>query len=418
VSHTDSNTSELSAEQKLALPVLQSADNVFVTGGAGCGKSFLINHCRSFLDSEEFPILASTGAAAVLIGGRTFHSFFGLGIMEGGPAKTFDRAIRNGKLKKRLNSIKGIILDEISMISGEAFTVAETIAKELRKSTMPWGGLRIIAVGDFAQLPPISRLPFKDWCFKTETWSQSQFKNVVLKQNQRVGDYQFLKILNSIRIGNLDDQVKDFLQSKTCQYDEEETKLCLFSLRQKVDDKNTKELSRISEETVSIPSIYLGEQQHYEAMMKASPVPSELKLKVGCKVLFVKNDPGYRWINGTRGTIKNISEDKITVKKDFGREVTVEKSQFSLQDADGNTIASIINFPLILAYAITIHRSQGATLDQAWVDLSNLWEPGHAYVGLSRFRTEQDLSILGWQPKSFRTDSLVTQFYRDIQAID
>ena len=405
------STEQLSAEQARALPLLQSEGNVFLSGGAGSGKSFLIRAARDFLDEEQFPMLASTGSAAVLVGGRTFHSFFGLGIIEGGPQKTFERAVRNGKLKKRINQIKGFIIDEISLISGEAFVLAETIAKELRNNTSPWGGLRVIAVGDFAQLPPVSRGSFKDWCFQTKTWAESEFKNIFLKENQRVQQGHYLNILNDIRKGQLSAQVTDFLEQSTRPYDEEEERLCLFALREKVDYKNRIELDRIHEEVVAIPAIYLGDEKYLNNMARAAPVPMELKLKIGCKVLFVKNDPSQRWVNGTRGTVQSISEDKITVKKEHGREVTVEKSQFSLMDADGNILASIINFPLILAYAVTIHRAQGATLEKAWVDLSNLWEPGHAYVGLSRFRQENDVSILGWHSKSFRTDRLVSDFY-------
>jgi ATP-dependent DNA helicase PIF1 len=406
----------LSEEQARALPLLQSECNVFLSGAAGSGKSFLIRAARQALDHDQYPILASTGAAAVLVGGRTFHSFFGLGILEGGPQKTFERALKNGKLKKRLNEIKGFIIDEISLISGEAFTLAETIAKELRNKPSPWGGLRVIAVGDFAQLPPVSRGTFKDWCFQAKSWSDSDFKNIFLKENQRVQQSHYLSILNDIRKGHLSSQVTDFLQQSTRPYDDEEERLCLFALREKVETRNRLELDRINEEVVAVPSIYLGDEKHLDSMTRVSPVPMELKLKIGCKVLFVKNDPSQRWVNGTRGTVQSISEDKITVKKDYGREVTVEKSQFSLLDADGNIMASIINFPLILAYAVTIHRAQGATLERAWVDLSNLWEPGHAYVGLSRFRQESDVSILGWHSKSFKTDRLVSDFYTHLNT--
>jgi ATP-dependent exoDNAse (exonuclease V) alpha subunit len=129
------------------------------------------------------------------------------------------------------------------------------------------------------------------------------------------------------------------------------------------------------------------------------------------------NDPQKRWVNGTKGTVVEITPDKVTVEKDTFRHVTVEKSQFSLQNAEGKTMASVINFPLTLAYATTIHRSQGATLDELWVDLSRLWEPGHAYVALSRLRTGDGLKLLGWSPKSIITDPNVTKFYASLQSL-
>jgi ATP-dependent DNA helicase PIF1 len=133
--------------------------------------------------------------------------------------------------------------------------------------------------------------------------------------------------------------------------------------------------------------------------------------------MFVQNDPQKRWVNGTKGTVVDIEADKITVEKDRGRHVTVEKTQFSLQDADGRTVASVINFPLTLAYATTIHKSQGATLDEIWVDLSRLWEPGHAYVALSRLRSGDGLKLLGWSPRSIITDPEVTKFYQNLNSL-
>jgi ATP-dependent exoDNAse (exonuclease V) alpha subunit len=145
--------------------------------------------------------------------------------------------------------------------------------------------------------------------------------------------------------------------------------------------------------------------------MKSAPVPVKLVIKLGCRVMFLQNDPQKRWVNGTRGTVTEIEPDSITVKKDNGREVTVDKSSFGLQDADGNMMASVIQYPLTLAYATTIHKSQGATLDDLWCDLSRLWEPGHAYVALSRLRSSEGLHLIGWNPRSVIVDPKVLDFY-------
>jgi ATP-dependent exoDNAse (exonuclease V) alpha subunit len=152
-------------------------------------------------------------------------------------------------------------------------------------------------------------------------------------------------------------------------------------------------------------------------LRKNSPLPNELVIKVGCKGMFLQNDPQKRWVNGTRGTVVEIGTDKIIVEKDSWRHVTVDKTQFALQNADGNTVASVINFPLNLAYASTIHKSQGATLDEMWVDLSRLWEPGQAYVALSRLRSGDGLKLLGWNTRSFITDPQVTRFYDTLESL-
>lgn len=409
---------ELSPEQAVALDILRSGENVFLTGGAGSGKSFLIREFMRDLSPKEFPILASTGAAAVLLGGRTFHSFFGLGIMEGGPEATFQRVMEERKVFKRLRSVEGVVIDEISMIPAEALETAEWIAREVRESSLPWGGLRVIAVGDFAQLPPVTRAgQIRKWSFQSPVWTRSGFQVVQLKHNQRVWDQTFLDVLADVRQGKVTERVKEFLESKVRNHDEEDETLRLLPRRDQSEIFNQKKLSQIPNPEVKIPSIYLGQERFIESLKRSSPIPPEITLKVGCQVMFLQNDPQKRWVNGTRGTVVDISADKITVEKNTWRHVTVEKTQFSLQDAEGKTVASVINFPLNLAYATTIHKSQGATLDEIWVDLSRLWEPGQAYVALSRLRSGNGLKLLGWSPRSFITDPQVTDFYKNLQSL-
>jgi ATP-dependent DNA helicase PIF1 len=409
---------DLSDEQGIALQVLQSGENVFVTGGAGSGKSFLIRKFMHELNPKIMPILASTGAAAVLLGGRTFHSFFGLGIMEGGPQETLSRAQNDQRLMKRLREVEGIIIDEISMVPSPAFEVAEELSRFARESSLPWGGMRVIVVGDFSQLPPVTRLGQKrEWSFQSEVWQRSGFQVVELSQNQRTYDTQFLEVLADVRQGKVTELVKSYLDAKVREHDESDECTRLFPRRDQSEIFNQKKLSQIPHPDVKIASIYLGEERFVESLKKNSPIPGELILRVGCRVLFLMNDPQKRWVNGTKGTVVEITPEKVIVEKDSYRHVTVEKTQFSLQNAEGKTMASVINFPLTLAYATTIHRSQGATLDELWVDLSRLWEPGHAYVALSRLRTGDGLKLLGWSPKSIITDPNVTRFYQNLQSL-
>ena len=408
-------TGQLSVEQAIALELLQSGENVFVTGGAGSGKSYLIREFMSELNPKTLPILASTGAAAVLLGGRTFHSFFGLGIMEGGARETLHRGMDDQRLRKRLSEVEGIIIDEISMIPGSAFEVAESLARHHRESSLPWGGMRVIVVGDFSQLPPVARAGTqREWAFQTDVWAKSGFQVIKLSQNQRTYDPVFLNVLADVREGKVTPLVKEYLDSKIREHDEEDECTRLFPRRDQSEIFNTKKLHQIPHPDVKIPSIYLGEEKFVESLKKNSPIPTELTLRVGCRVLFLQNDPQKRWVNGTKGTVVEIEVDKITVEKETFRHVTVEKAQFSLQNAEGRTMASVINFPLTLAYATTIHRSQGATLDELWVDLSRLWEPGQAYVALSRLRSGDGLKLLGWNARSIITDPKVTQFYKEL----
>src|SRR3989344_2635043 len=194
---TVSNQAAFTSCQAKGLHVLERHGNVFLTGAAGTGKSFLLQHYLAGKPTESFPIVASTGVAAVLVGGRTFHSFFGLGILEGGPDATVLRALRSRKLIDRLNCACCVIIDEVSMLSGTMLKVAETIARRARGSGDPWGGLRIIAVGDFAQLPPVTPdNKDKDWAFLHHVWQESDFQPALLSTVMRTQDIEFLTILN------------------------------------------------------------------------------------------------------------------------------------------------------------------------------------------------------------------------------
>jgi ATP-dependent DNA helicase PIF1 len=405
------NQVELSPEQTNALELLRSGENVFLTGGAGSGKSFLIRHYMRELDAGEMPILASTGAAAVLLGGRTFHSFFGLGIMDGGADATFQRASQDKRLFSRLRKVEGVIIDEISMIPGQALMIAEALCQRARESKLPWGGMRIICVGDFAQLPPVTMQGPRDWCFANDVWQQSGFQTVMLSHNQRVADNLFLDVLGDVRNGLVTERVRDFLNDHVQTHDEDHPGTRLFPRKINAENFNQLKLKEIDEDEVTIDSIYFGSERHIEILKKSAPVPMKLVLKMGCRVLFLQNDPKKKWVNGTRGLVTDISGDKIVVKKDNGREVEVDKTTFGLQDAEGNMVASVIQFPLMLAYATTIHKSQGATLDDLWCDLSQLWEPGQAYVALSRLRSSQGLHLIGWSPRSIIVDPKVLDFY-------
>lgn len=409
---------DLSSEQTRALDILNSGENVFLTGGAGSGKSFLIREFRRAFDPKVMPLLASTGAAAVLLEGRTFHSFFGLGIMEGGPGATIQRASEDPRLMQRLRTVEGVIIDEISMVPGSALEVAEALARTARGSQMPWGGMRIIAVGDFSQLPPVTRHGARrDWAFLSPVWQRTGFIPLALNQNHRVIDHEFLEILSEVRQGQVTERVREFLDLRIRENDEDDKSPRLFPRREQVEKYNQMELAQLPGEEKYFDSIYFGKDRAVQMLQKSGPIPARLTLKVGCRVLFTQNDPQKRWVNGTRGTVVEIETDKITIEKETWRHVTVEKSQFSLLDAEGQNVASVINFPLVLGYATTIHKSQGSTMDDLWVNLSQLWEPGQAYVALSRLRTGNGLKLFSWTPRSFLVDPQVIHFYKSLSEV-
>ncbi len=413
VNLTQSLTQSLTPSQAHALEVLQSGDNVFLTGGAGCGKSFVLKQMVKSLDFKTMPLLASTGAAAVLIGGRTFHSFFGIGIIEGGFAATFDRAMADKRLLKRLKKVEGVIIDEVSMLSGEVLELCETISRHARKSDLPWGGMRVVIVGDFAQLPPVKG----SFCFENPVWEKSNFQVCHLQQNIRVQDNEYLSILNKVRIGLVDCEVTDFLNSRVnLEIDNETTRL--FPRREQVSDFNRQKLDALSGGEIRIPSIYYGSDQFVEGLKKSAPVPEELILKIGCLVMIVQNDPGFLYVNGSKGLLREVGSETLLIELENRRLVSLTKTEFNLLNAEGHVMAGVVNFPINLAWATTIHKSQGATLTNLAVDLTRLWEPGQAYVAMSRLRKGNSLHVLGWTPNSFRADPKVTLFYNRIAKVD
>ena len=410
---------DLNEEQEAAMKLLHSDGNVFVTGGAGTGKSYLMQQYLKGTDKDLIPVLASTGAAAVLIGGRTIHSFFGLGIMEGGPTATLERALKDRRVVRRLKKANAIVIDEISMIPGDVLALAERIACEARGNTDPWGGVKIIAVGDFSQLPPINRFSNqKDWAFANPVWDRSAFRNVELTQVMRaIEDQHYCDVLGDIRRGQVTDRVRKLLQERSLEsaYDFPHATV-LYARKADVERINMSKLSELEGTLKEYESSYIGEERYLKNLKRNSPVPEVLRLKEGAFVMLRQNDPKGRWVNGSLGYVRSFDDEEIGIELLSGRDIEISKTTFSYLDAEGKEVASAKNFPLSLAWAVTIHKAQGATLDRAVVSIRALWEPGQAYVALSRVRSADTLMIDGWDERSIFSDPKVAKFHESLQS--
>lgn len=400
--------------QQRAWGLLQSQENVFLTGNPGTGKSYLIQHYLRDQALEPPVVLASTGAAACLIGGRTFHSFFGLGRMQGGLERVVQDALKNSRLKRRLRRAHSLVIDEVSMLSYEAFDCAEKIACLARDSLEPWGGLRVIAVGDFAQLPPVSRERQKPWSFLGEAWAKSQFRSVVLREVMRTQDEAFLTALSKIRNAEMDVQVEEFLE-ECCQREPARDAPRILARRDQVELFNQERLQSLEGKEFEFLTKYVGNDMYIDRLQKEAPIAPIIRVKRGALVMLRMNDPKQRYVNGSLATVYDANEKDLTVELE-GRLIKLEKFCFSYMNADGEEVASAENFPVSLAYASTIHKTQGASLDALHANLRNLWEPGQAYVALSRLRSSERLSIEAWSPNSFIADPLVTQFHESLGA--
>ena len=403
--------------QQKALDILMREGNVFLTGAAGTGKSFLLEHYLKGKPADGFPIVASTGAAAVIVGGRTFHSFFGLGILEGGPEVTITKALHNRRLIRRLNRAHCVIIDEVSMLSGLLLQTAERICRHARDHDEPWGGLRIIAVGDFAQLPPIAeRNAEKDWAFRHPVWEMSNFQPALLSTVMRTQDLGFLKILNLVREGIVNDTVCDFLDARTEESTEETEGPRLYPRREQADHYNMERLNRIDRPVHAFRTEYAGKETDIEKAKKNFPILETLLLKEGALVMMRKNDVSgdMRYVNGSLGIVERIGGETLIIRLLTDEKITAVPEKFSSLDGDGKELVSAWNFPVTLAWATTIHKSQGASLDRLILNMEHLWEPGQAYVALSRVRSGRGLSIACWDSSSIRAEPLVTAFYNSL----
>ncbi len=403
----------LNPEQEEALEFLKSDGNVFLTGAAGTGKSFLI---REYLKTKtsKTPIVASTGAAAVIVGGCTFHSFFGLGILKGGVEKTVERALKDRRLINRITDTKEVIIDEISMFDPEAFYAAEQICRYILNLDLPFGGLRIVAVGDLFQLPPIQKNQRSFWLFQTKTWANLYFHTINLKKIMRTEDKDFIEALNYIRQGECPQFVSNFFSKKKPKTKGSFEGTVLFGRRMHVEDFNRRKLDKIESPVTTYKSkITIKKKSNLtvERVLSVSPLPEEISLKKGALVMIRKNHPFGHYVNGTLAHVDYLGVETIKVKTLGGTYIDFEKESFEILNADGGLEATIENFPVSLAWASTIHKAQGASIDLISVDLAGLWERGQAYVALSRAKSSEGLFVENWDPKYIKSDERVRAFY-------
>lgn len=404
---------DLNPQQKKALKLLlNSKQNIFLTGAAGTGKSHVIKLFREVkkLQQENVPVVASTGAAALLVNGVTFNSYFGLGIMAGGVEMTVDNALTNRQAMERIVYTDTIIVDEISMISGDVFKAADLLCQRVRQSKKPFGGIRVIAVGDFYQLGPFSETEKIDWVFESKIWKTAKFKKLELTTIMRTVDKQFLKVLGKVRFGKVDGEVKQFLNQHTIKKQMDANIPRILSRNWEVDKYNEQKLKEINTPLVNFKTQYAGEDWAVKRIKENLVVGDILSLKKGALIMLRVNNFKEGYVNGTVGVIQGMTEDVLTIKKLNGEIIHVKKHIFEFLNGNGEVTARARNFPLTLAWAVTIHKSQGASLDAALISIDRLWLHGQAYTALSRLTSSKGLFLTSWDKQSFFVDKKVVKY--------
>lgn len=391
-------------KQNQALTILKTGVNVFLTGEPGSGKSYTINRFVKYLNDHDIPvaITASTGIAATHINGMTIHSWSGIGINKFLTSDDFHRLAKNEKLCQRITKTKVLIIDEISMLSAETLSLADQVCRKIRKNEDPFGGMQVVLVGDFFQLPPVSQGSEPHFAYQSESWTALNLSVCYLTEQHRQEDQQFLSLLSAMRKNNLEEIHYDLLEARHRPFMVKENNLTkLFSHNLDVDRINDQKLSSLPGKTYTYTMESFGRRSLIPALVKGCLSPEELHLKKDAVVMFTKNNSREGYINGTIGKVVGFDTDTNypIVETKSGEKIEVSPVSWGIEE-NGIDIAGIIQIPLRLAWAITIHKSQGMSLDAAVIDLRQVFEFGQGYVALSRVRSLSGIHLLGYNENS------------------
>ena len=419
--------------QTQALKILATGANVFLTGEPGSGKTYTINQYVSYLRSHgiEPAITASTGIAATHINGMTIHSWSGIGIKEKLNKAELNSITSNDYVLKRIGPAKVLIIDEISMLSPETLQIIDMVCREIKKNNLPFGGIQVVLVGDFFQLPPVVKKNYNEFsqeslfneeqakfCYDSSIWRQGEFITCYLTEQHRQDDGEFLQLLSKIRNNNFDAASLKLIQRrKTDLIKVPQHAPKLYSHNIDVDTINDRMLAKIPKEVQFFPMLTKGHEALIKVMKKGCLSPEQLYLKVGAAVMFTKNNPKEGYVNGTLGIIEGFSPERelpIVCLRN-GRKVTADYAEWTVEE-DGRIRGRISQIPLRLAWAITIHKSQGISLDEAVIDLSKVFEFGQGYVALSRVRRLEGIYLLGWNKMAFQVDEEVLAKDHELRA--
>lgn len=470
-SHAKACPMALSGEQKQVLDlVVNKGQSVFFTGAAGTGKSVLMRAIIADLkkkyakDPERVAVTASTGLAACNIGGITLHSFSGIGLGKDDAPTLIKKIRRNAKAKNRWLRTKCLVIDEVSMVDGDLFDKLSQIGRTIRNNGRPWGGIQLVITGDFFQLPPVPDHSAKretKFAFDAATWSTSIDHTIGLTQVFRQRDPKFANMLNEMRLGKItEDTVRAFKSlSRPLNFSDGMGVAELFSTRAEVEGSNEKRLRELSGKTRRYDAADTGVPEIRDKLLANMMAPKTIELKLNAQVMLIKNlDESL--VNGSLGKVIGFSDEKtfdITTDdfededpmakakrklKGFSRDPEASSSvnkypvvQFMATDGTPRTILCVpeewkvelpngevqakrTQLPLILAWALSIHKAQGQTLERVKVNLGRVFEKGQAYVALSRATTQDGLQVLGFEKAKVMAHPRVIQFYNRLYSVD
>jgi len=424
---------DLSYEQKVTFDAAMEDQNVFISGPGGVGKSFVLTRIIEELKarSRRFRVAASTGVSALGIGGCTIHSLLGTEIC--GTVEQVQTWLGNYKFHRaidRLNFIDTIIVDEISMLSGDYVQMMNFWLQQTRHSNEPFGGVQILFCGDFLQLPPVEKGPAPQWryAFQCPAWTDAKFKTVDLTRSYRQEDQTFVNALNRVRFGDYNKEVRAVF--RPCIGRELKEPIHLLPTNAEASAINFSKLRAHPGEMFShtpqfeyfVPRLTEENKQKIcDALVRDSLTENPLRLKIGVPVILLKNHKSHLYVNGSRGIVTKVETyphggiKLINVLLDGAtEEISITSEEWERLNGNGQRVARMHNFPMRLAWALTIHKSQGLTLDNVEIDLTKGFACGQAYVALSRLKSLDGLALTdAIDPSVVKADPEIVNFYED-----
>ncbi len=431
-----------SNEQSIAFDLYAKGKNVFLTGPGGTGKSFLIQKMidHSKTTGKTCVVCALTGCAAILLecNATTIHSWSGIGMMNGEDDVILRRVSQKKDLKSHWKATDILIIDEVSMMSKRMFELLNQIAKKIRNNSKPFGGMQVVFVGDFFQLPPVEKDGF---CFESDQWFEvfPKEQHLELKTFFRQSDPLYIDILMKIRKGNLDPESIAHLEKYVAR-DRDQPITKIVPTRKQADFINQDMFGRVKEPAHTFEAmlhtdltLYLKDGRNIEpsvlstchaigtqekereldSLIKNNNIQQTLLLKKGTQVMCMRNIDLLRGVcNGSQGTVVDLIKGRPIVLFSNGTKMTMEHHIY--QSETYPTLA-VCQFPLCLAWAVTIHKIQGSSLTHAQIDIGNsIFEYGQTYVALSRVRTMEGLYLMNFQPKRIKSHPKVIEFYESL----